>query len=154
MGGIFVTEEEMNEIMSKIQEERENGPSYLRRKTVLKVKEIIRMLEGNEISEYKWHRDYVWDKELQIQYLSTVLYDPQALDIVKSILLIDDNGKLTIVDGKQRLFTLWEYGDLDNIDMSKKLLECEIPINIITSKNSEETEEQAKEYYHLLNTKR
>lgn len=154
MGGIFVTEEEMNEIMSKIQEERENGPSYLRRKTVLKVKEIIRMLEGNEISEYKWHRDYVWDKELQIQYLSTVLYDPQALDIVKSILLIDDNGKLKIVDGKQRLFTLWEYGDLDNIDMSKKLLECEIPINIITSKNSEETEEQAKEYYHLLNTKR
>lgn len=153
IGGVFVIEEEKNEIISLIQEERRKGPSYSTRKTALKVKEIIRMLEDDEISEYRWHREFVWDNELQIQYLSTVLNDPQALDIVKSILLIDDCSKLKIVDGKQRLYTLRKYGDLDNTDISEKLLECEIPINIMTCKNPEETEERAKEFYRLLNTK-
>jgi len=34
------------------------------------------MLEDKEISEYQWHRDFVWGNELQIEYVSTVLYEP------------------------------------------------------------------------------
>jgi hypothetical protein len=61
--------------------------------------------KDNIIYQPEYQRKYVWDNKKAVQFIETVLID----GIIPPLTMIKANGKLTIIDGRQRYETLLKF---------------------------------------------